>query len=1299
MAPPSGTAPQRGSNRTGNDGMPTRRPTLTDAILGRAVPVRRASNELNDRAAVTAELRRERAKANRQSIDLGKPLGPYDTNSVRDRVRQWQAQGGGVIEQLDPAACAPEEAPASSDTGTKVGRKQTPRKASRPAVADEVDLGDRGNKSRKARVGEVNDADGTSGSRGSSSAPRKRLISDGHWVKPKGSPPKIKAGKGSESPKKAPSSMPADDGIRITPIRGSAARRRLQQEISETTPSKTSVGDDGIRVYSTPSKRDDRLRPKKSVDGTRRSSGSRRGEMSDEEGPPQDSSSPPRETRSDSRRKKTSEAVPMMSGGLGPEDPSKRRRPSRTTAGNFEKSPRSSDAAETVERRKSKSGTPKAGILREVYDGGKKIFSKPDTSASPQIPENRIEAWLSDTPDPFVDGPMPALDPLSPNEPFEFNEIPERVELVAEADGGDAEPGFTNALETKIVAPQGDIHRDARPFPTTGRHQLSTIASVETFGTTTETAPTEMASEVSQNTVTANVLDGEKKDASDQAASQAMANKTGLKRRLTTHADLISVLSLPKAGTKSIRSARSIRTNRSRPGKATIADLMVELATDETKYMRELNTLVDGVIPVLLTCVLSKSDSAVAAGLFNPSADNKSDPNLTRPIVDMGIALERLKSFHKRIPQDDPQHLLRWAQGAQKVYKEYLKSWRMGFQDVVVNLAPATDADSQSPRASSVEDETGLPRNADGDVINVDGERVDVAFLLKRPLVRLKYLAKTFKGINLVRPSILAEEQARAFQNLVDDARQRANDERARLEDEGAANIDPTRARDPRTLAPMTGVTIDRSRRVRARDYFGLDLQHSSGQRVDCRVELLLRDDAAGQATDDTPFSESSDDEELEDGDAPTPLLPLGALRRFSKVSPKGSIYSLPNGTLTPSQSASQAPYKTVPQQPSIAVKTIASIFSWSDRGSWDSLHPDECSIVITPGLIEAFEMTAAHSNPLTASSNPETAQSPTPDGMERPLVGLELTPLVPLRRGTALDISIRSRPTPKSKITSGNNIMFRSRNPEECEILYGMINQARINNPTYIALQNARGPYGNDYGMGVDRRVPSRASGWWGWGSRKSSYRASSRGAPSLATSESSIGSMATAFSALRRFGAGSRSFNIANSTISSRHESRSTSVYSSSSNSSFQKDGSDTPSDPFKGSPIGLTDAKIRLYQRETNSRWRDMGSARLSITKPPVDSQRHGSSGNDKRVVVKGKTAGEPLLDVCLGESAFERVARTGIALSIWEDVVGPNGEVGQVGAVGGVGARTKVYMIQMKSEAETAYTFSLVGKLRY
>lgn len=1317
-----------------------------------------------------------------------------------------------------------------------------------------------------------------------------------------------------------------------------------------------------------------------------------------------------------------------------------------------------------------------------------------------------------------------------------------------------------------------------RPFPSTGQHRLSTIASVETFDTRMQNAAPSLISKTSATTVSPQpgLQDGAIEETRDDFDPNSLKRS---KSYLTKHADLISILSLPKAGNKSIQSARSIRTNRSRLATATIGDLMKELAMDEIKYMRELRTLVDGVIPVLLTCVLSKSDSAVAAGLFRPSANASDDPNFTKPIIDMGIALERLKSLHKRIPTQNAHGLLSWAQSAQRVYAEYLKAWRMGFQDVVVNLAPAAadgEPEATSPLPNQDGLDGGLPRNKDGDVVDGDGERVDVAFLLKRPLVRLKYLAKTLKGINFLTPSTEAETLANKYQNLVIDARNRSNEERARLEDEAATSIDVTRARDPRTLAPVSGVIIDKTRRVRARDHFNLVLQHSSGQRVDCRVEMLLRDESSGVGsdgdlliceldttgrwllfppmqlchvsarngdlkaeivvmlrglssngsewqellflrTDDeqvgfewvqmlglvpippkisrshsflnkrpkseprsetgvsalepplassvmgksrtpspremevpigektsssskrwsevipsaaptdasdadlsmerarlqkkasstppvtptktpqtylddvnglrslpsprsetrtrlskqsqtvrdvkasveppsstspsllkrtwakriskhgggspvsethtqtikygdveqeemnpqldmgelssnqknsspppddlrslspeprpspslsgrksaaeqklgsprpkldrsrssipsidipaipkirknslptTPISEPEEEEEIdwvlpattdlfksskkltkqrptslrsepenvsppptpqhsplslkgsktpvfsvsasqkpkrrsssplkheyepsissasssdsetltvehnevssisdssddddEDEDeleaelVSTPLLPLGTFHSSSKRSAPASLYSLPNDTLSPSQSASQAPYKTVPPQPAKASKTIASIFSWSDRGAWESLHPEECSIVITPGLIEAYKMSAAHSAIIPPrSSCPVTdvdafselsSNLPVPlkeaEG-ERPIVALELTPLVPLRRGTALDISIRSPPTSKSQITTGDNIMFRSRNPEECEALYALINHSRIHNPTYVALQNARGPYGpgSTFGPGLDRRnssrVGSQTSSWFGGLGRSPSYRANSAPTPSIAPSESSIGSMMSVFSALKRYGKGGM-FNIARSTISSRYGSGANSVYTGSDNSSGS--GTNSPNPPGNGigglskppGAIGLTNAKIRLYVRETASKWRDLGSARLSILPPTISplpspdgsgSERMrgggpfgGRAANEKRIVINGKTKGEVLLDVQLGEQCFERTARTGIAVNVYEDVVGPNGEVGVVGASGGVGGgRSRVYMIQVR-----------------
>lgn len=1252
----------------------------------------------------------------------------------------------------------------------------------------------------------------------------------------------------------------------------------------------------------------------------------------------------------------------------------------------------------------------------------------------------------------------------------------------------------------------------------------------------------------------------------DASRRKSSRKSTSLKRKLTKHDDLMSALSLPNTG-QSLASARSIRTGRSRLTDATINSLMEELVADEKKYMRELRTLVDGVIPVLLSCVLSNNDPAAAASLFGGRAQDEA--NVTKPIVEMGVTLERLKTCHKRTPLSGPGALLTWAETAEKNYAEYLKTWRLGFKDVVVNLAPA------DPNAKDNAWEERMPQNEDGDVVDENGERVDVAYLLKRPLVRLKYLARTLKGINMLEPSERASKLAAAYQGLVEQARERMNEERARLEDEAAASIDPSRTRELKTMEPLSGVHIDPQGFVKARDCFDMHLLHSSGQEIDCRVEIFLRDGTAGQAgttrdgdilisevdalgrwllfppikrdqvsarlgdandklvvmirgassdgkqwhelldltCDDPPAAQdwlsmlgtapkppkldrsqsfaslkgpasshaassvassylsastaatsvyassaasqslaevpigekagtgskrwsaahgkhqddpwrqrkpsyegneyegeaeyagdwsfksfkaafrslagkdemlkkgspprhptrddagprdrfaslshnerpevsgrdasgsprarqssrrktsasapttpaaknankgysvwyppsqdnssesegdedvlpsakskpsrpqldrrassvpskdlptipklrrssqavptspidsvsesrtrdsrasteppmtpspklaktaparyrntsrspsperkagpslpphdaspkaskrlsagssspkldppskasrsnhrrtssplkheyqpsiascsdgedhasedgySSSDSELDDDDVPLAMLPHLVGNALKPPTPPETLYSPDKGTVAPSQSASQAPYRTVPQGTSKAARAIASIHTWSDKGFWEPLHPDECNIVVTPGLIEVFELSAApFLNRLYGDDGVQTPSDISVD-KPRPLVALGLTPIVPLRRGTAVDISIRSPALDDSllKTQAGQNVMLRSRSPEECEVLYHSINYARINNPTWIALQNARGPDPNtSWAARMDRqnsiRVDNAAAGnesLWSFGRRKSYRAKASRAASTSAMSTSTVGTTASLFSAMRRFSTGGRVFSISKSSVSWRNSTGgSTDSLSGSGNS-----GSSTP--PLGGankrnSIMGATDSvelppgtiammKVRLYVREVvGSRWRDLGQCKLNIMQPqsavapgsPIreaptpgsassapttssggsggvasapailqptmndHSPRALQGGMQKRILVQGKGKGETLLDVTLGESCFERVARTGIAVSVWERLQG------EVAARGGVVPGTvRTYMLQV------------------
>ncbi|EEH08520.1 conserved hypothetical protein [Histoplasma capsulatum G186AR] len=1769
---------------------------------------------------------RGRAKStphNGKPLDIGQPLGVHDINSVREKVRRWQQQGGGVITEND---VGPES---DSFPESRTGKQNSPTTKKHSRTKE-------GSKNKENNVQRAR----------SNSTPRKRVISDEHWRKNRSPPASL--------PQKVTHKRKTDVFDRY----GKSTSTTKEKEKTcghsgGTNPSSNPLPGDGIRVYATSvssSRRSER--PK-----SRHTCGSQSILETEVESSVGDQTSAFKTQQQSQPRKQKGH-------DYGARDVHLRKRP-----GDDEWSTEPSEVIELSEQEnRSRRQThklpprtlrpPKGGIFNHVIDESKKIFGKHEPSSSPvPAPRNHgsnVEAWLSSTPDPFTEDedllvqvPLPLDSRSRRKDPSQSDYVDDsgsfrsslqakntkgrrgskgnkrnsksppstegwtgphdgtipHNEQLSEISGDTRESSpptlrrtgarkrpnsFTEAgkmstlqesLDEALQGSNLDLRSSdgsevsisdrpppltlRRPFPGTGAHRLSTIMSVDTLSTRTETAcQNEQPTDLRANTQTDH--DGQlESEARDQFDPNSLPGpKNGLKRRLTTHADLISVLSIPGDGSRSIRSARSIRTNRSRLATATIDDIMQEFSSDEAKYMRELRTLVGGVIPVLLTSVLSKSDSAIAAGLFRPSGNPRDDENFTRPIVDMGISLERLNSLHKRAPLNNPEALLSWAQGAQKVYRDYLKAWRLGFQDVIVNLAPPDDDPSNQINPETQSLYAGMAQDEDGDVVNGDGEKVDVAFLLKRPLVRLKYLSKTFKGINYVRTSPKAEEMAMVYQSLVTDARRRSNEERARLEDDMAAAIDATRARNPRNLAVLADIAIHKTRRVRARDFFNLSLLHSTGQQIDCRAELLLRDnppnetpggdllicevddtgrwllfppidrgrasarngdgkgeiiimirgvpgeekdwkelitfktddeqigfewvqmiglspvppkidrsmsfinrakarnrptrvrqegselstvsekrspsptdmdvpigeqatvvslvtgrkahigsdteisrqslgfsrdtyspkeplsvphsrkesenislhtptkpresvakprslneamDMAGgvsptnlrrskakrrpnygdlsmssppssgtrtpekeRGVSDLPFAgpkspetkstypqetglaglpikrgsspeisspkpqlgrplgrrslspvpslelplipkirkgspqsslatsppkeetpapsittnkvrrspakrsegldedilrrdltvytedvplppphsspsptvprhstpvlsptsrrnnqnrrsssplkheyepstatespDSSDtstiehheinsssetsDEELEGDDNETPLPPVGA-RQLCNILQPSEPPTDPEGTLGPSNSASQSPCKSIPLQPSKSAKSIAFIFSWNEKGTWEALYPDECSIVITPGLIEAYEMNFEHSQ--RVGPYEEDTDSGIPS--EKPLIALELTPLVPIRRGTALDISIRSPPTTKSQITTGNNIMFRSRNPEECEKLYGLINHSRINNPTYIALQNARGPYSVQptslARQNSNRR--SRFGGWFNWSS--SSYRASSAPAPSVAgVTDSSVGTMSSAFSALKKFGAGSKMFSIARSTITSRTGSQRGSLYSTSTRS-----GSTFPNSPFEtgydlaknaAGGIGLSNAKIRLYARESASKWRDMGAARLTILHAPSGPSRPGTAGtnrvdagispadfgnmepmtpdgqpsavpaqvapaapvssarrDEKRILIRGKTKGEVLLDVCLGESNFERVARTGIAVSVWERYDG----VAKEGGV--VSGNFKVYMIQMKSEAETAYTFGLVGKLRY
>lgn len=729
-------------------------------------------------------------------LDIGKQTGPYDTDKVRQRVHKWQADSAGaartradddvVIVEYEDETDVPRKSSKPSPDKTRIrtdtdrrGRQSSPTKS--PKTPRELDADRQAWVRRKSTS--RNDLDPDIKHAG---APLKRVVSDAHWRKdrsptkkpdttPKSEPKpytikRTTVQKGDFSPPKMKKEKTDDDdGIRVTPMKQDDDGIRItpMEEDLEPPPKERTPKNDSDRPRSGGKQRTSRHESKTTSINSPKESDTRDSarELS------RDNSDRRRRLRRRHASPAASEAgteVRSIAQTLAPDDSistrnGHTRKQSRTTA--------SATANEKPTAKETLAAATKATASNEYPSKGE--------TPTPVF-GNRIEAWLTGTPDPFVaDKVLQETDENSkisdskrrPEKSRDGEGMSKRKDSFAidarnENNGSTARatsrssPGGPNSKSrskgtlgtisesvpsvyddetsscttSSVPASEGpptdvQIGKHApganlrRRFPTTGK-RLSTIASAETL----------------QESATPSEVSEQETVVPERRSSSNSAN--GLKRRLTRHEDLISVLSLPIGDAKSIVSARSIRTNRTRLEKATLQDVWDELSADEIKYQGELRTLVDGVIPVLLSCVLSKSDSAIAAGLFGRSAAD--DSAITKPIVDMGVALERLKSHHRRIPKSDNAALLTWAQGAVRIYSDYLKAWRMGFQDVVVNLAPA---DANASRGW----DDGLPRNDDGDLINGDGERVDVAFLLKRPLVRLKYLAKTFKvcAINL----------------------------------------------------------------------------------------------------------------------------------------------------------------------------------------------------------------------------------------------------------------------------------------------------------------------------------------------------------------------------------------------------------------------------------------------------------------------------------------------------------------------------------------------------------------------
>ncbi|KAJ6263624.1 hypothetical protein Dda_2192 [Drechslerella dactyloides] len=355
---------------------------------------------------------------------------------------------------------------------------------------------------------------------------------------------------------------------------------------------------------------------------------------------------------------------------------------------------------------------------------------------------------------------------------------------------------------------------------------------------------------------------------------------------------------------------------------------------------------------------------------------------------------------------------------------------------------------------------------------------------------------------------------------------------------------------------------------------------------------------------------------------------------------------------------------------------TNAFVYTWS-KNAWEKISEEESRLLVLDNFIEVY------------------AVADGPSG--KPLMSLEVTPAMPIRRGTAVDLSIRAEPRAKFQ---GGSVMFRSRTQPDCDALYNAINTGRIN--------------ACNHGFGGGR--PARKTSIGRNGSVRG-YRAVNVDAPAVSSvnsgpafpgetasiimsETSSLGSLGSAFSAFKG--------TLRNSIFGGQKSSNGSSWMSSSSTSSGLA-GPRGIINPLGGIPITgiggeapydgtgyVSNLKIKLWKRErSGNKWADLGPGRLNIITPPPGHAARGGGGlnaGEKRVVIRDRKGQNTLLDVVLGEACFEKVARTGIAVHV---PVEDDGFVPTLVNAGSAG-RSSVYMLQFKGENETKETFRIVGR---
>lgn len=476
-----------------------------------------------------------------------------------------------------------------------------------------------------------------------------------------------------------------------------------------------------------------------------------------------------------------------------------------------------------------------------------------------------------------------------------------------------------------------------------------------------------------------------------------------------------------------------------------------------------------------------------------------------------------------------------------------------------------------------------------------------------------------------------------------------------------------------------------------------------------------------------------SSSDELDEADVPDTQPAISIKEEASEITASAVESVVSDNSVTPSHSASQVGLygRLGPggaKDPEHTIKNVAAISYWSNKmGQWKEVWHEACSIIVTPGLVEAYPLSAMSSSgpaALNSSGSSELGGEGDVSRMQ-PLIALELTPIVMIRQSTVVDLEVRSPVRPYCKLSNidGKIFRFRSSSGAEGGAFYTAVHRARLNNAKYKALEEQARfrSFGQPQAEPQEQDGQSSSGHGRSWFGRKNSYRASTR-APSQSASQSQgTSSSVSAPSLLKRLtGAGSLSFNIDKSSVDrngSRPPTAAGSLYTSGSSSSGNWTPPRSPSVSLAGSSgrtvvLGSDNLKVRCHLLVTPTKWEDHGNCHLQITRPPPGMRqelriRHGM---EKRVIVTkipkrtfGFGDSDPeknkpiiVLDVVLGSKCFGRLGTRGIILNVWEDLRDEKNNVGFAPKTGALSGTVKKWCFQCSSTTEANWIYGLVAQ---